>query len=120
MVGAGVEGDNVVPVLDDLLGGKRNVDGEAVAESALPPGLAAPTGADLVETTSGVLGDLVGAEGKDKGSNVVGLEGLNKLLGKDGLGHGSTGVGGDGVNIDVVLGTLEGNGAGEAKDGAFL
>lgn len=120
VVRAGVEGDDIVPVLDDLLGGKRNVDREAVAESALPPGLAAPTGADLVETASGVLGNLVAAEGKDKGSNVVGLEGLDELLGKDGLGHGSTSVGSDGVDIDVVLGTLEGNGAGEAKDGAFL
>lgn len=120
VVGTGVEGDDIVPVLDNLLWGKRDVDGEAVTTRALPPGLAAPTGADLVETTSGLLGNLVAAEGKDKGSDVVGLEGLDELLGKDGLGHGSTSVGGNGVDIDVVLGTLESNGAGETKDGAFL
>ena len=120
VVGTLVEGDDILPVLDNLLRGQGHVDGEAVAAGALPPGGTNPAAADFVEAASGVLGNLVAAESKDKRSNVVGLEGLDELLGEDGLGHGGTSVGGDGVDEDVVLGTLEGDGTGEAKDGAFL
>lgn len=119
MVGAVVKSDDVVPVLDNLLRSQGNVDGEAVTSSALPPGLADPTAANLVEATGGV-GNLVAGESEDERSNVVGLEGLDKLLGKDGLGHGSTGVGGDSIDEDVVLRTLERKSAREAENGAFL
>lgn len=110
---------NLAPVLDNLLGGQGDVDGEAVAAGLLPAGLAAPAGADLVEATGGVGAD-VAAEGEDEGSNVVGLEGLEHLGGEDSLGHGSTSVGSNGVDVDVVLGTLDGQSARETEDTAFL
>jgi len=119
VVGPAVKRNDVVPVLDNLLGGKGHIDGEAVASGALPPGLANPAAANLVKAT-GRVGDLVAGKSEDERSNVVRLEGLDELLGKDGLGHSSAGIGGNGVDIDVVLGTLKGEGAGEAQNGAFL
>lgn len=114
-----VKVDNLLPLLDDLLRHQRHVDGEAVAAGSLPSSLADPTAADLVQAASGV-GALVAAEGEDKGSNVVRLEGIDHLLGHDGGGHGSAGVGGNGVDVDAVLEALEGQSAGEAKNTAFL
>ena len=119
VVSPAVKGDNVLPVLEDLLGGEGDIDGEAVTASSLPPGLTDPATANLVEA-AGRVGDLVAREGEDEGRDVVGLEGLNKLLGKDGLGHGGTGVGGDGVDVDVVLGTLKSESPGETEDTSFL
>lgn len=121
----GVVGTSVVEVGDagplraNGLRGEDNVDGESGTAGALPAGAADPAGADLVEATGGV-GGLVAGEENDEGCYVVGLEGLDHLLGHDGAGHGSSGVGGDGVDVDVVLGTLTGKGAGETKDTAFL
>lgn len=114
-----VKVDNLLPLLDNLLRHQRHVDGEAVAAASLPSSLADPAAADLVKAASGV-GALVAAEGEDKGSNVVGLEGVDHLLGHDGGGHGSAGVGGNGVDVDAVLEALESQSAGEAKDTAFL
>lgn len=114
-----VKGDNILPVLDNLLRDKGDIDGEAVAGGSLPSGLSAPAAADLVEAAGGV-GALIAAEGEDERSNVVGLEGLDHLLWHDGGGHGCAGVGGDCVDKDVVLVAFEGEGAREAENTAFL
>jgi hypothetical protein len=119
VVGALVKSDNAVPDLDDILGGQRLVDGEAVAAGPLPAGGANPAAADLVKA-AGRVGHLVAAQGQHDRGDVLGLESLDELLGKDGAGHGGTGIGSDGVDVDVVLGTLEGQGTAEAEDGAFL
>ena len=119
MVRAAVEGNDVLPVLDHLLGGQGHVDGEAVASGALPAGLAGPAAADLVQSTGGVR-YLVAGESQDEGCNVVGLEGLDELLGQDGSRHGRAGVGGNGVDVDVVLEALKSESAGEAENSAFL
>lgn len=106
-------------MLDDLLRNQLHVDGEAMTAGSLPAGLAAPTAADLVESASR-LGAAVAAESEDERRNIVGLEGLDHLLGHDGGGHLSAGVGGDGVDVDVVLLALNGSGTRESKDTAFL
>lgn len=111
--------NNVLPVLDNLLGSEDDVNGEAVTGSTLPAGTASPTAADFVEAARGV-GALVAAESEDERGNVVGLEGLDELLGHDGGGHGGTGVGSNGVDVDAVLETLEGQSTGESEDTAFL
>jgi hypothetical protein len=114
-----VEVDDASPLRANGLRGEDDVDGEAGTAGTLPAGAADPAGADLVETAGGV-GGLVAGEEDDERCYVVGLEGLDHLLGHDGAGHGCSGVGGDGVDVDVVLGTLTGKGAGETKDTAFL
>lgn len=114
-----VKVDDVIPVLHDLLGNQWHVDGEAVASGSLPSSLTAPTAADLVKTASRV-GTLVAAESENKRSNVVGLEGLDHLLGHDGGGHGSSGVGGDGVDVDAILEAFKSKRSGEAKNTTFL
>lgn len=106
-------------MLDNLLRSEDDVNGEAVTGSTLPAGTASPTAADLVKSASGV-GALVAAESEDERGNVVGLEGLDELLGHDGGGHGGTGVGSNGVDIDAVLETLKGQSTGESEDTAFL
>ena len=111
--------DNISPVLDNLLRHQRDVDGETVTTSSLPPGATAPAAADLVEAACGI-GALVAAESEDERRNVVGLESLDHLLRHDGSRHSSASVRGDGVDVDVVLETLEGQGAGESEDTAFL
>lgn len=115
-----VKSDDVLPLLEDSLGGERDIDGEAVTTGPLPPGTANPTAADLVQTTGRVFGYLVAAESEDNGCDIVGLESLDKLLWENCPGHGGTSVGGNRVDIDVVLDTLEGQSTGQAKDGAFL
>ena len=119
MVRTLIEGNNVLPVLENLLGGERNVDGEAVATCSLPAGLANPTASDFVETSSRDRA-LVTAQGEDNGGNVFGLEGLDKLFGEDGSGHGGTSIWCNGVDIDSVLVTFDGQSAREAKNTAFL
>lgn len=111
--------EDLLPLLDNLLRYQRYVNGEAVASASLPSSLTDPAAADLIQAASGV-GALVAAEGEDKGSNVVGLEGIDHLLGHDGGGHGSAGVGGNGVDVDAVLEALESQSTGEAKNTAFL
>lgn len=110
---------NLLPVLDNLLGGQVNVNGESVATSLLPAGSGAPTTANLVESASGVRAD-VAAESENQRRNIVGLEGLEHLRSEDRLGHGSTSVRSNGVDIDVVLGTLDSKSARETQDTAFL
>jgi hypothetical protein len=119
VVGTAVKGDNRLPVLENLLRGEGNINGEAVAASSLPSSLAAPTATDLIETTSRVRA-LVTAESKDKRSNVVRLESLNHLLGHDGSGHGGTSIGSNGVDVDAVLVTLKSKGSRETKNTTFL
>jgi len=119
VVGTAVEGNNVLPVIDNLLGDEGDIHREAVAASSLPASLTAPAASDLVQTAIRSRA-LVTAESKDKRSNVVGLESLDHLLGHDGGGHGSTSVGGDGVDVDAVLVTLKSKSAREAEDTTFL
>jgi hypothetical protein len=114
-----IERHDILPLLEHRLGRQRLVDGEAVAAGALPPRAALPAAADLVEPTGGRRAG-VAAEGEHQGRDVVGLEGLDELLGEDGASHLGAGVGGDGVDVDVVLGAFEGEGAAKAEDGAFL
>jgi hypothetical protein len=90
-----------------------------MATGSLPSSLTAPAAANLVQTTSGV-GALVTAESKDKRSNVVGLEGLDHLLGHDSGSHGSTSVGSDGVDVNAILVALESKSTREAEDTTFL
>src|SRR6187549_3804813 len=116
VVGTAVKGDDFAPVLGDLLRSERDVDREAVSAGSLPPGLAAPSAAHLVEAPCRVAGKLFSAQSEHKGRNVVRLEGLHHLLGQDGPGHGSAGVGGDGVDIDVVLEAFQRQCSGEAED----
>ena len=111
-----VKVDDLGPLLINGLGGQRDVDGESVTARALPSGAAEPTATALEETLGDGLGELVRAEGNDNGGNLVGLEGTDDLLGHDGGGHLSASVGSDGVAADVVLGALDGNGAGETED----
>ena len=114
-----VEVNDLLPLGSNVLWGKFDVYGEANTAGSLPPGSAAPTAADLVQTAGGGWA-LVTTESKDKGRYVVRLEGLDHFLGKDRPRHGSAGVGGNGVGVDVVLVTLESEGTGETEDAAFL
>ena len=115
-----VEVGNLLPLLDDLLGGELDVHGESVAASALPAGGREPAATALVQTLGASARYHVGAKEDNQGSDVVGLEGLDHLLRHDGSGHISTGVGGNGVDLDVVLGTLESQGTRESKNTKFL
>jgi hypothetical protein len=120
VVGAAVEGNNVLPVLHNLLRYQFHINWEAVTAGSLPSGLANPAAANFVETSSWLLWNLVTAEGDDKRRDIVWLESLNELLGEDSSCHLSASIGGNSVDKDVVLETLEGKSAGEAKDTAFL
>ena len=114
-----VEVGDAGPLRANGLRGEDDVDGESGTAGALPAGAADPAGADLIEAAGGV-GGLVAGEQDDERCYVVGLEGLDHLLGHNGAGHCGAGVGGDGVNVDVVLGTLTGKGARETENTAFL
>ena len=114
-----VEIDDGGPLGGNVLGFQLHVNREASTTGSLPPGLATPATADLIQTT-GRGRAIVTAERKDKRSNVVRLKSLDQLFRKDGASHGRAGVWRDGVDVNVVLGTLKGESAGETKDAAFL
>ena len=120
MVGTAiVEVDDLGPALINGLRGQLDIDGETVTARALPSGAAEPSATALEETLGDGLGELVRAEGNNKGSNLVRLEGTDDLLGHDGGSHLSTSVGRDGVAADVVLGALNGKSTGETEDTEF-
>jgi hypothetical protein len=97
-----IEVGDALPLLEHSLGRKLDVDREAVATSALPPGRREPARAHFIEPTSW-LGCLVGNKKHNKRSVVIRLEGLDDLLGHDGACELSAGVWRNCVDIDVVL-----------------
>ena len=113
-----VEVRDALPILEDSLRGKLDIDGEAVTAGTLPPSSSEPSRAHLIEAP-GRYGSLVGNKQNDKRCVVVGLKGLNNLLGHDGAGHLGTGVRSNGVDEDVVLLALESKRLGETEDTAL-
>ncbi len=109
---------DALPLLKNSLGGKLNVDREAVTASSLPPSSGKPTGAHLVQTASR-HGRLVRNEEDDEGSVVVRLESLDDLLRHDRTGHRCASVGSNGVDEDVVLLAFQSESPRETKDTAL-
>lgn len=116
-----IEVGDLCKLLGNGLWSQLDVNREAVATAALPASAAEPTAATLKQTLGGVgLRANVGAEKNHQRRNVVGLEGLDHLLGHDRSSHVGTGVGSNGVNLDVVLSSLQGKSSGESEDTEFL
>ncbi|KAI3479441.1 hypothetical protein L1887_58459 [Cichorium endivia] len=113
--GVGLVVGDLGPLLDNLFGRRRLAVAERVAAGALPADGSNPATRDLKEARGEVLVGLAG-EVADHGGNVVGLEGIDHLLGPDGGSHGGTGVGGDRVGENVVLLALDAERVGEADD----
>ncbi len=79
-----IEVGDLSKLLDNSLRCQLDVNREAVATAALPASAAEPTATTLEQTLGGVgLGANVGAEKNHQRRNVVGLEGLDHLLGHD-------------------------------------
>jgi hypothetical protein len=89
-----------------------------VATSALPPRRCEPAGAHLIQSASWLRG-LVRYEEKDNRGIVVGLEGLDNLLGHDRAGQLGASIRRNGVDVDVILLALKRERLGEAKNTAL-
>lgn len=106
---------NLVPLVKDSGSSVAVVGLEEETLGALPADLAGPATTDL-EDAAVLLAVLVD-EGSNEGNNELGLESLENIRGHDGSSHSASGNGSNDVGVDVVLGTLLGEGLSETDLG---
>jgi hypothetical protein len=86
-----------------------------MTSSSFPSNLRSPTSHDLVNRARDRA--VFRRQETDNGSDKVGLEHVDHLLRPDRLGHGGSRGGSNDVDLDVVSGTLNGQGLGQTDDG---